>query len=82
MAIDFSNFTEGILIFAISIIALAVFIYLVIRIWKIVIRKLRGLNTVIKLLAIFGTCIITIVLAVIYFSSLIRILQILGPRGM
>jgi len=36
MSIDFSNFTSGIFIFAIFIIALAVFIYLVIKIWVIV----------------------------------------------
>ena len=81
MAIDFSNFTSGIFVFAISIFALAVFIYLVIKIWKIVIRKLKGLDIVVKLLAIFGTCIITLAIMIIYFSCFILILKILGPKG-
>jgi hypothetical protein len=82
MAIDFSNFTSGIFIFAIFVIALAVLIYLFIKIWKIVIRKLKGLDIVIKLLAIFGTCIITLALTIIYFSCFMLIIKILGPKGM
>ena len=82
MSIDFSNFTSGIFIFAISIIALVVFIYLIIKIWKIVIRKLKGVTIDIKLLAIFGNCIITLALAIIYLSCFMLILGILGPKGM
>ena len=82
MAIDFSNFLTGIVIFVVSLVVLAVYIYLVIKIWKIVIRRLKGVTLGIKLLAIFGTCIMTLALTFIYLSCFMLMLKMLGPKGM